>query len=398
MTFSHPSPMVAPEADRHARLRGTATFRDGGFARWVRAQIAVFGAGALGGPLATGIVRSGARVGVVDFDIRAPENRGTQLAEPGVSKVKTVVAACDGIDAGRARGFECDVRHVGVGVLDQFNVFIDCTDDPNLALPLTEISNGLGKPLLRCALDGSGATEMGRVLCSSGATAHACQICSFGLDDLRSGRRRSGCPDPATHPRRATIAGGAMAMAIAGLGLLSAQRLVTGNDDELVLGHETLLDFTNLQLLPMALARSERCLTGHLRWELSRFDATASRTTLDEVFSAASDEFSTADVVLEPYLHPLNSQAQCECGQEAVAVGTNWATAPRCSKCQQPMSWRRVLHHDRITRQLASDLGILDTSLTKLGLPESGAMIIARSAARPPVRYVFDVEPLTQPL
>ena len=393
MHSSQPSPPAAPEADRYFNLRRTSTFRDGGFARWSPWKVAVFGGGALGSQVATGVVRSGASVGVVDFDIGAPENQGTQPVEPGVSKVKTVVAACDAINAGRAQGFACDVRHVGVGLLNQFDLFIDCTDDPNLALPLTELSNGLGKPLLRCALDGSGEMETGRVLCSSAETGHACQICSYRLEDLRSNRQRTSCPDPAPKAPRPTIAGGALAMAVAGLGILSAQRLATGNDDELVLGHEIVLDFTNLQLLPMRLPRSERCLTGHLRWQLNEFGANASSANFAELFASASDEFSTDDIVLEPYLHPLCVQAECECGHAVDAVGTIWATAPNCPKCTNPMTWRRVVQHDRITRQMALHFGILPTPLTALGISETGAMIVARCRSKPPIRYVFPVEP-----
>jgi len=381
--------MDTTKPDRFARLRETATFRGGGFARWQDARIAVFGAGALGGPLAQGIVRSGAAVAVVDFDIGSTENVGTQIAEPGVSKVDTVVAACEAIDAGRACGFACDVRHVGVGTLDEFDLFIDCTDDANLALPLTDISNGLGKPMLRCAVDGSGVTETGRVLCSSGGKGRACQLCSLRLEDILLDRTRTGCLDQLDATRRPTIAGGAMALAVVGLGLLSAQRLITGNDDDLVYDREVLLDFTNLKLLPMQLRRSDRCVCGHVSWHLYSIDKSSSNATLDAVFALASEELSSPEVSLEPYLHPFNELAECECGQVRSAIGTSWAQPPRCSRCGRSMRWRRIVQHQQITRRLACELGILSTPLAALGLPMDGAMIIARSSNLPPIRYVL---------
>lgn len=376
--------------DRHARLRQTATFRNGGLARWAAARIAVIGAGALGGPLATGVVRSGASVGVFDFDTGATANLGTQLVEPGVPKVDTLVAACNAIDSGRARGYCCDVRHAGVGVLDEFDIFIDATDDPNLALPLSEISNGLGKVLLRTALDGSGHTEIGRVLCSSAATGHACQICNYSLEDLRAGRPRTACPDEAPTPRRPTIAGGAMAMFMAALGLLSSQRIVTGNDDELVYGRETIVDLSTLQLLPMKLHRSERCLSGHSRWELTRLHAAASSLTLSELFEIAGDELSATEISLEFYLHPLNVRADCTCGEVTEAVGTDWCVPPTCRACRAPMTWRRSIQNDQISREMADDLEILKRPLVEFGLPQKGAMIVARCPGKRPVRYILE--------
>jgi molybdopterin/thiamine biosynthesis adenylyltransferase len=381
--------MASTNPDRFARLRERATLRDGGFDRLRDARIVVFGGGALGGLLAPAIVRSGAAVAVVDFDIGSTENGGTQLAVAGVSKVDTVVAACNAIEPGRACGFACDVRHVGIGVLDEFDLFIDCTDDANLALPLTEINNGLGKPLLRCAVDGSGATEMGRVLCSSAESGHACQLCPLCLEDIVPKSARTGCLEPQTPSRPPTIAGGAVPMAIVGLALLSAERLISGNDDDLVYDREVLLDFTNLKLLPMQLKRSSRCISGHVRWELCRIDKTASSVTLEDVFTLASEELAADEVSLEPYLHPLNELAECECGQVMAAVGTAWAAAPQCPSCGNAMAWRRTILHTRITRQLAHELGILSTPLSGLGLPADGAMIVARSSDSPPIRYVL---------
>jgi hypothetical protein len=376
--------------DRYARLRQAATFRNGGFARWSASKVGLFGGGALGAPIATGIVKSGASVGVFDFDLGTTENQGTQLVEPGVPKVETVVAACDAIEPGRAHGYCCDVRHAGVGVLDTFDLLIDATDDPNLALPLTEISNGLGKVLLRCALDGSGQSEMGRVLCSSAATGHACQICHYSLEDLRAGLPRTACPDGAPAPRRPTIASNATAMMVAGFTLLSAERVATGNDAELVLGRESIIDLSNLQILPMELRRSEACLSGHCRWELIRLPATPSIVTLADLFQIAAGQLAASEVALEGYLHPLYVRAECPCGDVAGAVGTEWSAPPRCRHCHAPMAWRRAIRHSEITRETAAELGILKTSLTGLGFPEKGAMFVARCPEKRPLRYILE--------
>jgi hypothetical protein len=385
-----PTAESEPAADRYARVRLTPVFRNGGFPRWQNARIAVAGGGGtLGWLLTTGIVRSGASVGVIEFDTGSTENLGTQLVRPGVPKVDTVVAACNDIDPGRAHGHCCDVRHVGVGVLAKFDVILDVTDDPNLAFPLTVTANGLGKVAIRAAVEGSGQSDIGRVLCSSPATGHACQICHYRVEDLRGNRPRTACPNDAPLPRLPTIAGGATAMTIAGCALLGTQRVVTGNDDHLVYDRETIIDLTNMQLLPMQLRRSERCLSGHRRWDLIPFAADAAMATPSDLFGIAAGELATADVSLEFYLHPLNVRAECVCGEFADAVGSNWAVPPACRYCRIPMKWNRAIQHDTITRDLATELGILKTPLAELGIPEKGAMVVARAPDKTPLRYVL---------
>jgi hypothetical protein len=181
-------------------------------------------------------------------------------------------------------------------------------------------------------------------------------------------------------------------MTIAGLALLNAQRVLTGNDDNLVYDYETHLNLTHRQLLPMKLTRSERCLSGHVRWELVPIDAAACSVTLAEMFSIASRGLFSDDVTLEPYLHPLHIQAECACGQLAMATGSQWAPPPECPRCGHSMSWRRAIQYDRVSMQLASDLGILAVPLTALGLPAQGAMLIARTANRPPVRFLLQCD------
>ena len=57
---------------------------------------------------------------------------------------------------------------------------------------MTLLSNGLGVPLVRVAVDGTGTQELGRVLVSHGGAGRACQICNSAESDLR-GRGRTPC-------------------------------------------------------------------------------------------------------------------------------------------------------------------------------------------------------------
>ena len=183
-------------------------------------------------------------------------------------------------------------------------------------------------------------------------------------------------------------------MAVVGLGLLQAQRLLGGNDVERVLDREVYLDFDNMEISPLELCRSSRCLSGHIRWELCDLDRDAAETTLDDLFAAARKELGasseTSDIVLEPHLHPLCLAAFCDCGAVMQAVGSVWAVPPRCPDCKGRMHWRRDLKWRRLAPRHVEELAIGGRSLSDLGLPERGSMVTASSKGGSSVRFVLN--------
>jgi hypothetical protein len=375
--------------DRFDRLLRTATFRDGRHALWRCARISQIGAGTLGRLLGPEIVRSGASLRIYDPERLARENLGTQFGTVGARKVDAIVNACEAIEPDRADGFALDVRHVGVGELAESTLLIDATDDPSLAISLTRLSNGLGIPLLRVALDGSGEREFGRVSCSHGGDGHSCQLCGYDERQLLKFTPRTPCP--AAQPSRApTLAGVAISMGVAGLALIQAQRLATGNDAELVFERELLLDLSDPTLVSLVRRRSSQCLSGHVRWELTRIDRVASGTTLADVFAESTARLGQDEITLEPYGHPLALEAHCGvCGATRPCVGTRWATPPACRACAQPMTWAIERQRDRLTLGEVHELGIHHLPLDQLGLPERGAMLVARTPGKPPLRLVL---------
>lgn len=406
---------TAPIPTRLERLRQTATFHGESFHRWLGCRVGVVGCGNVGSRLALEIVRTGAEVCVIDMDHVEPSNLGTQVLRPGMSKVASVVRDCDAIWAGRARGLPCDVRHVGVGELERFDLLVDATDDPTLAEPLTRISNGLATPLIRVAMDGSGRRELGRVLVSHGGGGHACQLCTYSPRDLTASLARTPCPGAfggagtaRGGPRPPTIAGGGLGMAIAGLALLQAQRLVGGTDDRLALGREVLLDLGGPALHSFELRRSPDCLSGHQRWGLRHLPDSTAETTLRDLFERARRDLTGSrgagelsggggssapgGIVLEPFLHPLCLEATCRCGARQRAVGSVWAPAPTCEACGSPdrVVWREDVKLPRLVEAQARELGILDTPLEALGLPDRGGMVVARGPGGREARYVLD--------
>jgi molybdopterin/thiamine biosynthesis adenylyltransferase len=373
---------------RLQRVARTHNFRGGDFGDWTGARLAIIGCGLVGGRLAEEAVLSGACVSIFDPDVGEVPNLGTQRCRVGVLKAESLADRCETIWPGRARAYPCDVRHAGVRPLLACDVWFDCTDDARLAWPLTELSNGLAKPLFRCAVDGSGQWELGRVLCSSGGTGHACQICSYSLDDFLRQPRRTPCPRRYNDSRPPTIAGGAIGAGIAGLALSLAQRLVAGADRDSVLNREFVLDWTNFQMVPVTLRRSTHCLSGHHVWACVATDVAAERDTLRDLFVVAEREMPTRPIALAPYLLPWNVQAYCTCGAVRDVVGTDRASAPRCPTCGHAMHWLTETRIESVCMDQAGELGILDAPLASLGIP-AGALVVACGAERPPLRMLL---------
>jgi hypothetical protein len=310
----------------------------------------------------------------------------------GTAKVTWLLERAESIAPGRAVGFCCDVRHVGIGEISSAQVLIDCTDDPALALPLARISNGLGIPLLRAAIDGSGQAELGRVACSHGGGGHSCLICSYRLADLLASARtpRTPCPGAAVPQPAPTFAGGPIGAMVAGAAVIQAQRLVTGNDAQLVLDRDLVIDMSNAQMISVRRPRCAECLSGHVRWEITRLSLEAKKTTLGNLIQETERLLCCRLLTLEPIAHALCTAATCGCGRSAPAAGTRWAEPPRCPDCQAAMAWNCDTSRDRVTPSEVRELGIRGQTLLQLGLPEHGAMFIARAAGRPPARIVLD--------
>lgn len=380
---------TATDSGSFANLAKTRTFQNGGLERWHNAVLIVAGAGMIGERLVMEAALSGARVIVCDFDTTSVANLGNQRGVPGTPKVESLVARCQPFAAGRVRGVNSDVRHLGVGEFATADVLIDCSDDPALEFPLTQVSNGIGVPKLRLAVDGSGEREMGRVACSHGGGGYACGVCSYCEEDILRNAPRMSCPGQA-RPTASTLAGGALASAIAGVGLLQAQRLVTGNDHELVFNRTIVLDLTGWQVLPVRTERSEQCVSGHVRWELTSLRRSADDTTPGELLAESRRQLDSNEIDLEPYGHALNTAAFCPCGKRLPAVGTRWAAAPLCETCEVSMQWVTETRRTRLTADDLAELGIEDTPWTELGLPPRGAMIVARTDGKPPLRLVLD--------
>ena len=138
-------------------------------------------------------------------------------------------------------------------------------------------------------------------------------------------------------------------MTVAGVGLLYAQRIVTGCEAEMR-DQEVLVDLDNLQLLPQTLERCPDCVTGHERWEVLPLRQTPDDVNLDLIFDLARDQFGDIDVEVDLELY-----------REAM----------------------------RFNRVEGRELGLLEQPVTRLGIPPRGGVILARAAGHPPIAYLM---------
>jgi len=379
----------------------------GALQRWCGASIAVVGSGNIGPRFAVEAVRSGAEVWICDPEDAEEVNLGTQDVHAGRPKVEAVIERAEAIDPGRLRGEAIDVRHVGVGFLRRFDLLVDTTDDPALTWALTMISNGLRIPLLRLAIDGSGERELGRVATSHGGGGHACAVCSWSRDDLGRDATRTPCPGGKGHgpggkghgpsgkghgpggARPPTLAGSAIGLSIAGIGLLQAQRLIGGNARSSALDRELILDLDGHGLAPLELSRSPRCASEHQRWELIELEHDATEATPGGLLERATLDLGTARIELEPWLHPLALETWCSCGARQRAVGSPWAIAPSCEACGGQTRWSPAPTWPRFNAAQAELLGVTGTPWATLGLPGRGAMVTAHAEGHSPRRYLL---------
>lgn len=392
---------------RFDRLRATTTFAGAAHERWMQATLAVIGVGLLGSLFAREAARSGAHSDLYDFDIGEAHNRGNQHVEVGEPKAEAVARLCNAIAPGSARAHVVDLRHVGAGSFEHIGLIVDCTDDASLALPLTQLSNGWGVPLLRLAVDGSGRLELGRVLVSHAGQGHACQLCASSWKDVFDPGARTPCLG-APGDRAPTNAGAPLAMSVVGLGLLYAQRLVGGNGSDRILDREVLVDLDSPGVLSMELRRNEACLSGHERFDPTRLDRAAAETTVKELFGLArialeNEPLTDSERVTESRNtgplqevslafrgHPILLGVACPgCGLELVRPGTLWRPAPACPRCGGVMERRRDVALDQLNQAQARALGVADTNCEALGLPRRGALVAARAPGRSPVQLLF---------
>jgi len=371
-----------------SRLAETNVFPDrDAFQRWSNSSLLIGGAGMLGTPLACEAVRSGTHVRLADMDLVTDTVKiGAAYGRIGRSKVLALSDACDAIRPGRAEALHADLRHVGIGVFTASALIIDATDDPALAGYLTKVSNGIGVPLMRVAVDGSGQFNRGRVLISHGGRGHSCQMCPWQWEHVLKSLPRTPCPGSPETPLP-TIATNATTTVVAGIALHYAMRLVAG--DANVFDRETLVDLDQRQIIEQRLVRSAQCLSRHRSWTWEQVEVRADGCTLGSAFALLQERLGGA-AELEVFNHPFWTVVTCSsCGHTEHTVGTWWATPRACRCCGFATKWQLGSDQAALSLREAEQLGVLDCTLAELGVPAQGAMLIGRADNVPAVRILL---------
>jgi len=178
-------------------------------------------------------------------------------------------------------------------------------------------------------------------------------------------------------------------MAVAGMGLLWAQRMVGGNGKEAVFDREVYVDLETPRILPMRLQRSKRCLSGHKRFAPIRTGRCANETTVGDLFALGREAAGGRAVALEIHGHAILLGTWCPCGRRSVQPGTAWRPPPTCAGCGSTMRRLPDTALERFNEAQARALGILDTTAADLGLPERGALLYAKADGRPPIQLLL---------
>jgi sulfur carrier protein ThiS adenylyltransferase len=384
-------PAAEYDSRRFDRLRQTAALRENAFMQWRAGRVGVAGCGVLGSRLVPELVRSGiGHCTTFDYDLVSEENLGTQcFTLSGLYKTDALREQCNLICDGIVESRPIDIRHAGIGELAGLDAIVDCTDDPNLQWTLTEISNGLGIPMLRIAVDGSGERELGRVQVSHGGKGYACRLCSKSLEQLIPALPRTPCPRARPGSLPPSIVGSGIAMNVVGIALVQLQRLLGRKSDNQVFNSQIYVDLDNFQIIALTEHCSEKCISGHVTWDPITAETDSSGITFGELFDLAARLIGWAVDVIEPYNHALCLAARCECGETIEAIGTRWAMPPYCEKCHRLMFWELHTQKPSWTYREAKNADILLRTLAELGLPPAGAMILARKQDKSLKRIVL---------
>jgi molybdopterin/thiamine biosynthesis adenylyltransferase len=372
--------------ERYARLEAMPAIGADGLASLRQKTAAVLGAGNIGGQLAQHLVLMGISVVLVDRDVVAATNLGTQgFTEDQVGRPKAAARAewlaplnptC------RIEPIHADIRRIGLGALRDTAVLFSCLDNRAGRVLTTEIAVRLGVPWVDGALDGSGRTFLGRVACyDPRIPGSACYVCPHDATSLQTISRETGQPagcavewwkteeaQPASSLAVSALGGAVAAMqAMWGLKLLLNQ---AGD----IAGHEAYFDFGARRLSSHRLVRNPQCLFDHDTWRLVPLGGT-DRTTVAQTFEFAERALG-ADVCLQIPRRAIATRFRCPgCCAEALpcrVVDAIEAPDIRCA-CGTEMHAVTASLLDRFGRREAHLF--IDRTWAQVGLPSQDVVV-----------------------
>ena len=189
--------------DRYSRIAEMPLVGPDGLAKLQRSSVAIVAIGNVGGQLGPHFSIMGCGLTLVDRDVVARVNLGTQgfssKEDVGRSKVEARARALRaGNDRCSVTAVEADIVSLGMGVLRNVDLVFCCLDNRKDRVVVNDIVTRLGLPWVDTAVDGTGTMMLGRVAAYDAVRDDAaCYLCphdSESLLEIVTENAPRGCP------------------------------------------------------------------------------------------------------------------------------------------------------------------------------------------------------------
>ena len=374
------------DGGRYRRIAEMSWVGATGLAKLQRSSVAILGVGNVGGQLAPHFAMLGCALTLVDRDVVARENLGTQgfsaKEDIGRSKVEARARALLALnDACQVSAVESDVTLLGMGFLKDVDLIFSCLDNRKDRVVVNDIATRLGIPWIDVAIDGSGTMMLGRVAAYDAVRGDAaCYLCphdSESLLEIATEDAPAGCPvlgAPETVATPPTLAISALGGAVAATAVVTGLRMLLGKSSGAV-SRECYLDLDRMTLHSHALKRNPECLSDHRVFSLT---ALAGGAGVRATFERAAESLG-GDPVLQLCRRSIVRRLHCPaCGHERALcrVFETMTRRQRSCSCGAPMVPLAGHVTDRITR---AELEIYRRmTWRQLGLPRDDVVVASR--------------------
>jgi molybdopterin/thiamine biosynthesis adenylyltransferase/Zn ribbon nucleic-acid-binding protein len=373
--------------ERYARLEAMPGMGADGVAALRDTTVAVLGLGNVGGQLAQHLVLHGIGVVLVDRDVVAEANLGTQgflerdlgqsKAEARAERLAPLNPTC------RIEPVHADIRQLGLGALHGVSLIFSCLDSRRSRVVVNEMAMRLGIPWIDGALDGSGASLFGRVASYDFRRPEsACYLCphdSTSLRDIANEGSVAGCSaiwwndGAAAAP---TLASSALGGAVASMQAIWGVRVLRGQCDESA-STEMYFDVGRRHMSSHRLPRNPRCLLDHHSWPLRPLGRDTAGTTVAQTFAFAEAQLG-GEIVLQLPQRSIVTAARCpQCGAEVRTYRVLDSLAIEGVHCVCGHEMHPAINEllDRFGRLEAKPF--LDRTWREIGLPPADVVIAA---------------------
>jgi molybdopterin/thiamine biosynthesis adenylyltransferase len=313
---------------RYARLEALPGIGAAGIDELRNARVVVLGAGNIGGQLAQHLVLLGVNLVLVDRDVVAGVNLGTQgfrERDLGRSKAEARAEALAPLNPScRIEAVHGDIRRLGLGALRDASLLFSCLDSRSSRMLVNEVAVRLGIAWIDGALDGSGATLFGRVACYDPRLSEsACYLCPHDSSSLRDISKESGTSKGCSaawwrqtgETAAPTLATSALGGAVASMQAIWGLKVLLGASKEIA-GTEIYFDLGRQRLSTHRLRKNPRCLLDHRTWQLTSLGSDSRRATVAQTFAFAETALK-GDVALQLLHRSIVTAIRCpRCGAE----------------------------------------------------------------------------------